>query len=388
MPQKGDIIAGRFELLEPIGKGGQGVVWTVLDYTDKLNAKIQEQPHLRSHVFHPNLRTYDDGPIGTNRSFDMVSPKPEEIRKANAALKFLINPDAKAIERFKLDYSAVKSLDDPRIIRYKDCDIPMFRNSDDPAWILMEYIDGGNLDDLIKVGSYRLDILGSLNLIEALLKAIDRAHTRDPQIIHRDLKPANILLRSDLTPVIADFGICHFIDDKHISLSSTGEEVGARNYIAPELRGTKQLQPSPQSDYYSLAKVLYFMLSGGEVMDDESYDSENWDLRRDEGFSQQINYIYDRIFPKTICKDPNERFRNGNDFLSEIQKITTLVFEHYYPYEEGRKCIFCGEGHYICKAKPRWTEKVDWRFVCDNCGNVQYFQGEGAPGFQRVKKPQ
>jgi len=292
------------------------------------------------------------------------------------ALKFLDSDRVNACERFRREFKITKDLKDERIIGIFELIKPNDQNKD--YCIVMEYIEGGDLSKPAEKGYFKKDILKGLKIFREIAEGVKIAH--ENLIIHRDLKPQNILLRNDSSPVITDFGICYVINDKLESLSITGEEVGTRNYIAPELRGNIQQDPKFTADIYSLGKVLYYMLSGGLVMDREEYDSQSYDIRKFPDISKRtkgnLEYVYDRIFPKTIRFLPSERFQNVKELINELDKIIELVEEHFYPFEIGRKCIVCGEGEYtIIKGRGDLPgREMGLNLICSNCGNLQFFE--------------
>lgn len=368
MPKKGDTIAGRIELVEPIGGGGQGTVWAAIDRTEEIEGELGD----RYNFVHPNIRTSGDGPFFTNNVLDSFFNMKGKITSPNCAVKFLNNLSEKAIARFKEEYEAVKLLRSPKIIEVRDYDIPQEREHDGPPWILMEYIPGGNLYDYIKRTNGGISISETLQLFRNIVEAVQIAHSNDPQIIHRDLKPENILMRDGITPVVSDFGICLVVDDKRISVTSTDENVGARHYIAPELEGSIKQDATPKTDLYSLGKILYFMLSGGTHLRREAYERSEYDLRKME-IASQMEYVYDRIFAFTICEDESRRFPSTQVLTTELDRIIELVEEHFYPLRDGRKCIICGKGRYVGNTNIG-VSYANWRLTCDYCGNVQFFK--------------
>lgn len=368
MPKPGELIAGKYEIRKRLGHGGQGSVWSAVDRTSEID-ETKKQGYMG--MVRASEETSGGTPIlGINIVYPFMT-RSGKVAQPNCAIKFLNNPDEKAIERLKIDYRAVKALDDPRIIKYHDFDIPADRGDTGESWIKMELVVGSDLQKKIKAGDYRLNLLASLELFVEIVDAVGVAHANTDPIIHRDLKPANILLREDRTPVVSDFGICSIIDGNPVFLTSTGEEVGARNYIAPELRGGFPEKPTAQSDIYSLGKILYCMLSGGIVMDAEEFAEGKYDLLKYDGSPEQMVYVYNRLFPKSICRNIDGRFPSAREFVEEIKEVKALIEEHFYPVKDGMKCKFCGGGKYI--SQKNLDEKSEWLFICDKCGNAQLF---------------
>src|SRR5262249_25895932 len=135
-----------------------------------------------------------------------------------------------------------------------------------------EYVDGGNLAQ--KLAGTPQPARQAAQLIETLARAIHAAHQQ--KVIHRDLKPANVLLSTDGTPKISDFGLAKQLTEgeallKHVT--QTGEVVGPPSYMAPEQAQGKPQEVGAPADIYGLGAILYELLTGrppfkGETMQD------------------------------------------------------------------------------------------------------------------------
>jgi tRNA A-37 threonylcarbamoyl transferase component Bud32 len=156
----------------------------------------------------------------------------------------------KAKELFEREARLLISLNNPGIVRVLD-----FFAEADRCYLLLEYIDGADLRQLVKQnGAQReADVLDWAIQIAVTLKYL---HEREQPIIHRDLTPDNIVLRNDGRVIIVDFGAANeFIG------TATGTFVGKHAFIAPEqLRG----KATVQSDIYAFGCTLYFLLTGAE----------------------------------------------------------------------------------------------------------------------------
>lgn len=122
-------------------------------------------------------------------------------------------------------------------------------------------------------------------------------------IIHRDLKPTNILLKDNSIKII-DFGIS--LDISFDRFTYTGEIVGSRFYIAPELLSGRDDNIDLRADFYSIGKVLYFILSSGKIFPREYYflpENQLSTIKKNSNFS-----IFNQFFEKTINEERNERF--------------------------------------------------------------------------------
>ncbi|MFG3717996.1 protein kinase [Streptomyces massasporeus] len=202
------LLAGRYRLDVEIGRGGMGEVW----------------------------RAYD-----------------ETLARA-VALKLLLpqDTDATATSRFRLEAQTAGRLNHPNVVGVLD-----FGEYDNRLYLVMELVEGDSLAGVL-TGSGALPAERVADLAAQASAGLAAAHGQG--IVHRDVKPANLLLDTNGTLKIGDFGIARFLDDPGAALTATGQIVGTGLYLAPERALGKQAGPA--SDMYSLGCVLYQLLSG------------------------------------------------------------------------------------------------------------------------------
>ncbi len=174
---------------------------------------------------------------------------------ARAAIKVLrdawLSPARR--ERFDLEQRTLAQLDHPNIARLLDADsLP-----DGTPYFVMEYVDGVPLDEYCQ--DRKSTIADRLKLFRVVCEAVQFAHRH--AVIHRDLKPSNILVRSDGTVKLLDFGIAKHLDVIDAEdLTRTGLRLLTPAYASPEqIRGE---QAAIHTDVYSLGVILYKLLTG------------------------------------------------------------------------------------------------------------------------------
>ncbi|MCS7056375.1 MAG: serine/threonine protein kinase, partial [Thermoflexales bacterium] len=173
----------------------------------------------------------------------------------NVAIKVLprsLSDQAAARERFVREVRAVVQLDHPAIVPIYD-----FGEEDGQPYIVMRYMPGGSLADVLSYG--RLNLADANRVLQRMAQALDAAHKR--KIIHRDLKPGNILFDNYGEAFLSDFGIVKTYEAGASAPTLTGSVVlGTPAYMSPEQALGKRLDE--RSDVYSLGAVLYEMLTG------------------------------------------------------------------------------------------------------------------------------
>ncbi|MGW6508938.1 protein kinase domain-containing protein [Streptomyces niveus] len=212
MASHGDLIAGRYRITTPLGRGGMGTVWRA---NDELLGRAVAMKEL--HV--------DEG----------LSPAEAESRR----------------ERTMREARSVAQVRHPGVLVLHDV-----VQHDAQPWLVMELIDGSSLADRIAVDG-PVPPAEAARIGLALLAALRAAHSAG--VLHRDLKPANVLLEAGTGRVVlSDFGIAQV--DGQTTLTETGAFVGSPEYTAPERMSGKRT--GPESDLWSLGVLLCAAVEG------------------------------------------------------------------------------------------------------------------------------
>lgn len=311
------IYGDRWQIVNQIGEGGQSHVFLVKDLSEKLPGEL--------------------------------------------VLKRLKN--IKRIKRFEQEIRVCQSLQHPSIAPVLDYSLDTH-----PYFVTQKY-PGPALTDLAPV-----ECLEAFRIFIMLCETVAYAHKR--KVIHRDLKPDNIVLDSERSPVILDFGLCYLKDDEN-RFTTTMEQVGSRFYMAPELESGRSDYIYDSVDSYALGKILYFLLTSRHMVR-ENYSGE--DSLTSICNDIQLDYITQNILAKSVIESPRERLL-PEALVSEARRIVRLITEHFYPGWEGTICRFCGDGIY--KQIPKMTLRVTQPgiehsvkfspLVCSKCGNIQWF---------------
>ncbi len=127
---------------------------------------------------------------------------------------------------------------------------------DDAQYIVMEFIDGGNLRERLASGA--LAQAEAIDVARQMADALSYSHARS--IIHRDFKPANILFTEDHTPILSDFGVAKSAAPEQDPLTRVGVVIGSIAYMSPEQARGEAI--TDRIDIYSFGRVLYEMLTG------------------------------------------------------------------------------------------------------------------------------
>ena len=154
-----------------------------------------------------------------------------------------------AFDRFLQEYELIAEIDHPNIVHIYDLGV-----GDDHAHIAMEYLDGGDLQHKLRTGLSRLQAISFLKQIASALAKIHGVG-----ILHRDLKPGNIMLRSDDSVALIDFGLAKRMR-LLMEMTDEGEIFGTPYYMSPEQGHAESVDH--RSDIYSLGVIFYEMLTG------------------------------------------------------------------------------------------------------------------------------
>ena len=181
------------------------------------------------------------------RATDAQSGETVAVKTLNAEV---LSHEPNILERFHRQGESLRQFNHHNIVKFIT---PV--ESYDQHYMIMEYVDGGSLQDLLAKHGF----LSSQRTVEISLDLAD-ALTRAPHlgIIYRDLKPANVLLAQDGTPRLTDFGIAKLADGSR--LTQTGVLVGTVNYLSPEALSGEVLDF--RTDIWAFGVLLFEMLTG------------------------------------------------------------------------------------------------------------------------------
>jgi serine/threonine protein kinase/Tfp pilus assembly protein PilF len=267
----GSVVAGKYRIIEELGRGGMGIVY-----------------------------------------------KAEDIKlKRDVALKFLPHQwtaDPGARDRFVQEARAASALDHLNI-----CNIHEIEETEDGRmYIAMAFYDGESLRDKIKRGPLKKE--EALELILQVVRGMAKAHQKG--IIHRDLKPANILVTGDGVAKVVDFGLAKLAGQ--VKLTREGSTVGTVAYMSPEqARGEVVDQ---RTDIWSLGVVLYEMLSGRLPFAGDQERSLIHAILTQEPepvtrIRKDIPRELDHVIGKALEKKEADRYQSMGEFLADLEAV-------------------------------------------------------------------
>ena len=263
---------GDYELLEEVGRGGQGVVFRA------------RQKSLHRIVA---LKVIGLGQWAT---------------KAH-------------LKRFRLEAKAAASLDHP-------CIVPIYEvgERDGQCYFSMKFVEGGQLDDVVK--HTPLSIRQAVELIAKVARTVHYAHEHG--ILHRDIKPGNILLDTEGAPHLTDFGLARLVESAS-TVTRTLEVLGTPSYMAPEQAAGNNTNLTKATDVYGLGAVLYQLLTshppfaGGTTYETIKLLLET-DPRPPRLWNSKVDRDLSTICLKCLDKDPQRRYPSALAFAEDLER--------------------------------------------------------------------
>jgi serine/threonine-protein kinase len=243
----------------------------------------------------------------------------DEILGRTVAIKVLhpqYAADANFVARFRQEAQAAANLSNPHIVNIYDWG----REGDDTYYIVMEYVRGTDLKELvqqrgpadpIKAAEYGMQVCSALSV----------AHGYD--IIHRDIKPHNIVLTPDGTIKVMDFGIARA---GNTTMTQTGSVLGTAQYISPEQAQGRPLGPA--SDLYSLGCVLYEITTGrlpftGDTPVAVALKQVNEQPVPPRQLNGNIPPALEAVILKAMEKDPAKRYHSADEMKSDLDRVVS-----------------------------------------------------------------
>lgn len=271
----GQIFAGRYQVIEEVGRGGMGVVYKVFD---------------------------------------------KEI-KEKLALK-LLNPaivtDEKMVERFRNELKLARKISHRHVCRMFD-----LNEAEGTRYIAMEYVPGEDLKSSMKRMG-QLSLGKTILIAKQICEGLAEAHRLS--VVHRDLKPSNIMIDREGKVRIMDFGIARSFEAEGV----TGPRamIGTPKYMSPEQVEGRRVDQ--RSDLYSLGVILYEMVVGRVPFEGKTglsialkHKTEAPpDPRR---FNPQLPLDLSRLILRCLEKDRERRYQRAEDVISDLEKIEKSV---------------------------------------------------------------
>jgi eukaryotic-like serine/threonine-protein kinase len=246
----------------------------------------------------------------------------------SVAIKFLseeLSDDPLALGRFQREARAASALNHPNI-----CTVHEVGEYEDVPFIVMEYVTGKSLDQLI--GPDGLPVNKVLNYAVQITDALVRAHSAG--IIHRDLKPANIMVNQDGLVKLLDFGLAKVRSAAPIAglptpartplLTGEGAILGTLQYMAPEqLEGR---EADARTDIFALGAVFYEMATGRKAFEGKSQANLIAAILEREpplvsSACRLTAPTLDRVVATCLAKKPDDRWQTAEDLLRELKCV-------------------------------------------------------------------
>jgi eukaryotic-like serine/threonine-protein kinase len=214
-----------------------------------------------------------------------------------------------SFDRFLQEYEIVAGLTHQNIVRIYDLGV-----ADDHAYIAMEHFPAGDLRQRMKAS---LSPETALSYVEQIASALDAIHAVG--VLHRDLKPANVMLRSDGSLCLIDFGLAK-ANEMEVSLTGTREIFGTPYYMSPEQGHAEDIDG--RSDLYSLGVMFYEMLTGGKPYTGATAMEVIYKHKRAElpVIAPQFSPYRDLLL-RLLAKSPADRYQSAGELLEAIAAL-------------------------------------------------------------------
>lgn len=272
---------GDYEVYEQIGRGGMGVIYRA------------KQIHMGKFV-------------------------------ALKALSQSMAINQESLKRFEQEIMVLSDLDHPNIVKATNA----FRTNDGSMFLVMEYINGVDLHNLVKnVG--RLPVGTACEIIRQSALGLHHVHEKD--VVHRDIKPSNLMLNTTGVVKVLDLGVAAVLDSSYRRRVITAENtaLGTLDYMAPESGYASKHLIGSRSDIYSLGCTLYYLLTGkppydthgGLYLRKEFLNEHRYakipDIRQ---IRKDIPVGLAKLITKMLAKLPQDRPKSADEIATELEK--------------------------------------------------------------------
>jgi len=226
--------------------------------------------------------------------------------------------------RFRREAQSAASLNHPSVVAVYDTGADPSPQpgggSVDLPYIVMEYVEGRTLRDMLKT-DHPLALTESLKITEGVLAALEYSHRMG--IVHRDIKPANVMITPAGEVKVMDFGIARAVSDSSATLTQTSAVMGTAQYLSPEQARGEQVDA--RSDLYSAGCLLYEVLTGrppfvGDAPVAVAYQHVSEQPRPPSALEPGIPPAVDHVVLMALSKDREHRYQSAADFADDLRR--------------------------------------------------------------------
>jgi len=271
---KGKAFAGRYQLIEELGRGGMGVVYKAQDTKLKRTVALKFLPPELTHI--------------------------SEVR-----------------ERFMREAQAAAALDHPHI-----CTVYEFDEAEEKTFISMAYIEGQSLKKKIEAGP--LELGEAIKIAIQVAEGLQEAHRKG--VVHRDIKSVNIMVTEKDQAKIMDFGLARVTGTTLVT--KEGMTMGTIAFMSPEQARGEQVDH--RTDIWSLGVVLYEMFSGQLPFKGEHDQAVVYSILNEQpmpitDLRSEIPISLEQVVGKALEKNPDNRYQQVEELLDDLKSISAGI---------------------------------------------------------------